>query len=204
MRLACALAVLMMCGGPAVVADAPLIAPGIWTAGASEGVTSKAAGGETARLDYGFAGAGYAFMIHPLDFAAPENFVIEIPVRGEGAGNDLQIKFTDATGDNVWWVTRPGFVPSKDGVVLRIRPRHVDFAWGPTSDKRFKGGKRMEVVVVKTAKGAASGWLEIGPVTWRAEAPEPKVETALKADIAAAVDGNAATGSLAKTVTMDL
>ena len=203
MRLACALAVLMMCCGPAV-ADTPLVGPGAWTAGASEGVTSKATGGETARLDYGFAGAGYAFMIHPLDFSAPENFVIEIPVRGEGAGNDLQIKFTDASGDNVWWATRPGFVPSKDGTVVRIRPRHIDFAWGPASDKTFKGGRRMEVVVVKTAKGAASGWLEVGPVTWRAEAPEPKTEAPLKADIAAAIDGNAATGKAAKTVTLDL
>lgn len=203
MRVAVALAVLMMCCGPAV-ADTPLAGSGAWTAGASEGVTSKATGEATARLDYGFAGAGYAFMIHPLDFTAPDNFVIEIPVRGEGAGNDLQIKFTDASGDNVWWVTRPAFVPSKDGTVLRIRPRHIDFAWGPTSDKTFKGGRRMEVVVVKTAKGAARGWLEIGPVTWRAEAPEPKTEAALKADIAAVVDGNAATGKAAKAVTLDL
>lgn len=204
MRTAVALAVLMVCCGSAVAADAPLFAPGAWTAGASEGVMSKATGTDTARLDYGFAGAGYAFMIHPLDFAAPENFVIEIPVRGEGAGNDLQIKFTDASGDNVWWMTRPGFVPSKDGTVLRIRPRHIDFAWGPTPDKTFKGGKRIEVVVVKTAKGAASGWLEVGPVTWRTETPEPKVEAALKADIAAVVDGNAATGASAKAVTIDL
>ncbi|MBP2161011.1 MULTISPECIES: discoidin domain-containing protein [Asticcacaulis] len=204
MRIAVVLAVLTLCCGSAAAADTPLIMPGTWTAGASEGVTSKATGKDMARLDYGFAGAGYAFMIHPLDFAASENFVIEIPVRGEGAGNDLQIKFTDASGDNVWWVTRPGFVPSKDGTTLRVRPRHIDFAWGPAPDKTFKGGKRMEVVVVKTAKGASTGWLEIGPVTWRAEVPEPRVEAPLKADEALAVDGNLATGKAAKAVTLDL
>jgi hypothetical protein len=203
MRVATALAGLILCCGPAL-ADTPLVGPGAWTAGASEGVTSRAAGEATARLDYGFTGAGYAFMVHSLDFSAPQNFVIEIPVRGEGAGNDLQIKFTDASGDNVWWVTRPAFVPTRDGTVLRIRPRHIDFAWGPTSDKTFRGGRRMEVVIVKTAKGTASGWLEVGPVTWRAEAPEPKTEAPLKADIAAVVDGNAATGQAAKKVTLDL
>jgi hypothetical protein len=187
-----------------VAAQTALIAPTPWTAGASEGVTSKASGGDTARLDYRFKGAGYAFMVHELDFAAPDNFVIDVPVKGEGAGNDLQIKFTDASGDNVWWVARPAFVPTPQGTVLRIRPRHIDFAWGPTKDRTFRGGKRMEVVVVKTAKGAASGWLEVGPIRWRAEAPEPKTEAPLKADVKAAVDGDARTGTGAASVTLDL
>ncbi|UDF05011.1 discoidin domain-containing protein [Asticcacaulis sp. AND118] len=187
-----------------LAAQTVLIAPTPWTAGASEGVSSKASGTQTARLDYGFKGAGYAFMVHDLDFAAPENFVIEIPVKGEGAGNDLQIKFTDASGDNVWWVTRPAFVPTPQGTVLRIRPRHVEFAWGTTQDRGFRGGKRMEVVVVKTAKGAGSGWLEVGPIRWRAEAPEPKTEAPLKADVVVAVDGKAQTGAQAAAVTLDL
>lgn len=187
-----------------VAAQNALITPTPWTAGASEGVTSKARGGETARLDYGFKGAGYAFIVHDLDFAAPENFVIDIPVKGEGAGNDLQIKFADASGDNVWWVTRPAFVPTPKGTVLRIRPRHIDFAWGPIKDRAFLGGKRIEVVVVKTAKGAASGWLEVGPIRWRAEAPEPKTSAPLKADVKAVVDGDARTGIPAASVTLDL
>ncbi|MFT3997286.1 MAG: discoidin domain-containing protein [Asticcacaulis sp.] len=209
MRVPASWAVLALAAGlltaPALAqTPAALIAPTPWTAGASEGVSSKASGTQTARLDYGFTGAGYAFMVHDLDFAAPDNFVIEIPIRGEGTGNDLQIKFADASGDNVWWVTRPAFVPTPEGTVLRIRPRHVDFAWGPTADRTFRGGKRLEVVMVKTASGAKTGWLEVGPIRWRAEAPEPKTEASLKADVASAIDGNPATGADAASVTLDL
>lgn len=182
----------------------PLVTPSAWTAGASEGVASKASGTQTARLDYGFAGAGYAFMVHDVDFRAPENYVIDIPIKGEGSGNDLQLKFTDASGDNVWWVTKPAFVATPEGTVLRVRPRHMTFAWGTTPDRTFRGARRLEVVVVKTAKGAAKGWLEVGPIRWRAEVPEPKSEAPLKADVAAAVDGDAGTGVSASAVTLDL
>jgi hypothetical protein len=192
--------------GAAHAQDRMLVDATPWTAGASEGVQSTAtatAGG--ARLSYTVPGAGYAFMTHALSFSAPANFDIDVPIDVSGDGNDLQIKFDDASGDNVWWVVRPAVKAGRQ--VLHIRPRHIQFAWGPIADKRFTGGVKLEIVMVKTAKGAASGSVTVGPIAWHEEPSPPAVEAPLKADRAAIVDANIKTvwtGKAGDTATLDL
>ncbi len=188
---ACA-AGIFICFSPALAftQDKPLLdSTSPWKAGASESVKATLSTEET-RLDYDIEGAGYAYLTHALDFKVTENFEIDVPIKGAGDGNDLQIKFDDASGDNVWWVVKPGFNPSHDWTVLKIRPRHIQFAWGPADDKAFKGGAKLEIVIVKTAKGIARGNFTIGKITWHEEPPLPAVETPLKSDRAALVDGN--------------
>ncbi|MDE2112119.1 MAG: discoidin domain-containing protein [Alphaproteobacteria bacterium] len=174
---------------PAAARDIPLLDASPWQVGASDGVKATLSAAEN-RLDYDIEGAGYACMTHALDFKAPENFEIDVPIKGAGGGNDLQIKFDDASGDNVWWAVEPAFGPGRDWTVLKIRPRHIQFAWGPTADRAFKGGTKLEIVVVKTAKGSARGSLSVGKITWHEEPPPPAVEAPLKSDRAALVDGN--------------
>ena len=192
----------------AQAADKPLLDARPWTAGGSDEVGSKVASTDaTTRFAYDFKGAGYAFIVHPVAFNAPDNFEIDIPISGTGAGNDLQIKFDDASGDTVWWHVRPNFIPTATGMVLRLRPRHIQYAWGPVKDHAFRGGAKLEFVVVKTIKGAASGHIDIGPITWKALPPEPKVEAPLSSDRRDIVDDKPDTVWMAKdgeTATLDL
>lgn len=184
--------------------DKPLLDGTPWVSGGSETVSATLSAD---RLDFQIDGAGYAYMTHALAFAAPRNFEIDIPVRGECAGDDIQIKFYDASGENVWWVVVPGLNSRRDWTVLRIRPRHIRFAWGPAADKLFHGGTKFEIVVVKTAKGVARGSIEIGPITWHEEPPPPAIEPPLKSDRAAIVDGDRNTVWLADggaSATLDL
>jgi len=205
-RLICAMMTALAAAGAAQAQDRSLVDATPWTAGASEGVKSTAAATpDGATLTYTIPGAGYAFMTHALSFAAPANFEIDVPIDVAGDGNDLQIKFDDASGDNVWWVVRPGIKAGRQ--VLHIRPRHIQFAWGPTADKRFTGGVKLEIVVVKTARGAASGSVAVGPITWHEEPAPPAVEAPLTADRGRIVDGNARTiwsGKAGETATVDL
>ncbi len=186
--------------------DRPLVDASAWTTGASEGVQSTAtASAAGATLSYTIPGAGYAFMTHALSFTAPVNFDIDVPIDVTGDGNDLQIKFDDPSGDNVWWVVRPNVQSGHQ--VLHIRPRHIQFAWGPIADKRFTGGVKLEIVMVKTAKGATHGAVTVGPVTWHEEPAPPAVEAPLKADRGQIVDGKPKTmwtGRTGDTATIDL
>lgn len=198
---------LLLLAGPAFAQQKPLLDATPWTGGGTDSVTAKATpqadGG--VRLDYAITGAGYAYLTHPIDFDAPANFVIDIPLSGDGVGNNLEIKFADSTGDSVWWTRRAGFTGHAE--VLHIRPRHISFAWGPASDKTFHGGKSLQLVVVKSDKGAASGSLIVGPITWHEEPPPPAVEAPLKADQPSIVDGNPETGwqaTAGQSTTMDL
>lgn len=168
-----------------------------WQAAGSDGVESRVSSvpgdeGQALRLDYDFgAGAGYAFAARDLPLDWPENYVLRIKVRGTGGTNDLQLKFTDASGENVWWHQRVNFRAAGEWQELRIRPRDVSFAWGPTKDKTLRQTGRMEIVVVRGRDGGA-GFIEVDRLTIEPLPPAaPLAPPTLSAPTA--MDGNADT-----------
>ena len=144
------------------------VAPGQtpWVAAGSDGVGATVARvGGALRLDYDFGKvSGYAVARRVLPIEWPANFRMTLRVRGAGGVNDLQIKFTDADGANVWWVPRPNFRPTTAWQTIEIRPRDVAFAWGPTTDKILRRTAAVEIVVVRGRDGGA-GRIEIDDLT---------------------------------------
>lgn len=143
-----------------------------WRASASDGVTARVSADAGAlRLDYDFARvSGYAVARRPLAIDWPANFALTLRVRGTANVNGLQIKFSDASGDNVWWVPYSNFRPTADWQTLRIRPRDVEFAWGPTTDKALRRTAAVEVVVVRGRDGGA-GHVEVDDLRLQPLAP---------------------------------
>ncbi len=130
--------------------------------------------GEAMRLTYDFNGrSGYAFAARDLSFEAPENYEIRFWVRGEGPINTFEVKFTDASGENVHWrqTTRYDFPDGWTEFV--IKKRQVAWAWGPNPDRTFRGAERVEFVV--TAGEGGRGFIEIDDLTLRTLPPEPSV-----------------------------
>lgn len=99
------------------------------------------------RYDFGRV-SGYLALSRelPLDFDG--NFALSMPVRGQGAVTSFELKLVDASGNNVWWHKRPNFVAPAAWTVLTTKRRHIEFAWGPTRDKRLRHTDRIELVVV--------------------------------------------------------
>lgn len=170
-----------------------------WTAAASDGVTATASQvpgvrGQALRLRYDFANvSGYAFVRRPLPITFPANWEMRLKIRGTGGVNDLQIKFTDADGTNVWWVTKPDFRPSGDWQELRIRPRDIAFAWGPTTDKTLRSTQAVEIVVVRGRDGGA-GTIELDEWTFE-PLPPPRPLPAPVASDPRAIDGDRRTAA---------
>lgn len=179
-----------------------------WKADASTDVSSTVSavagrsGGQAMRLDYDFNGkSGYAFAARPLSFTAPGNYEISFWVRGETLPNTFEIKFTDASAENVHWrqVTRYDFPDGWTQFV--IKKRQIIWAWGPNPDRTFRGAERVEFVV--TAGEGGKGFIEVDDLVLRELPPEPAVpprplatatsETEI-APAASAVDGNPGTG----------
>ena len=106
-----------------------------WKAVASDGVQASlqpAQGpkGAALRLDFDLGGtAGYAIARRALPIDFPANYEISFYVRADAPTNDLQVKLIDASGDNVWWFNRRNFEFPQDWQHIRIKKRHVDFAW---------------------------------------------------------------------------
>lgn len=179
-----------------------------WSATGSDGVAARIdrvpdAGALRLTYDFG-AVSGYAVARRTLPIAFPPDFEITLKVRGTGGVNDLQIKFVDASGTNVWWYRRANFRASTAWQTIHIRAREVEFAWGPTTDKRLKQTNTVEIVMARGRDGG-KGTLEIADLAL-APLDSPKPLPQLRASDAAAIDGNRATAWTAsggKALTLD-
>jgi hypothetical protein len=121
-----------------------------WHAGASEQVRAEARrdarGGLCLDYDFG-AVSGYAVLRRELPLELPAHYAFGLRLHGSGPANALQVKFVDASGDNVWWLNRAGFVPPRASTELTIRQRQIEFAWGPTQDRVLRRAASIELVV---------------------------------------------------------
>jgi hypothetical protein len=141
-----------------------------WRAAPADGVALELSSvpgvaGNALRMDFDFGGrGGYAAARRPIELALPENYEISFSLRGRGGSNTMEIKFADASGENVWWIRRPDFTPPQDWTRLSFKKRHVRFAWGPLSQREGGSPELTRAAylefVVAAAEGGA-GHLEI-------------------------------------------
>ncbi|HSN32350.1 MAG TPA: discoidin domain-containing protein, partial [Ideonella sp.] len=129
-----------------------------WHAGASDQVQAGAVrgtrGGLCLRYDFGSV-SGYAVLRRalPAPLELPAHYALALRLSGHGPPNALQVKLLDASGDNVWWMNRPGYVPSRAPIDLVIRQRQIEFAWGPTTDRVLHEVHAIELVVASGQGG---------------------------------------------------
>lgn len=130
-----------------------------WQAAGSEQVTAVAraasAGNDAGLcLDFDFHGvAGFATVRRALPIELPPYYAFTFRVRGAAPPNTLQFKLTDASGDSVWWWTRPDFTPSRDWTTVTIPADRIAFAWGPASDHVLRRAAALEFTVAAGTGG---------------------------------------------------
>jgi len=178
-----------------------------WTAVASDGVqasvhATEGPAGRALRLDFDLAGtAGYALARRALPVDLPPNYEIVFYVRGDAGPNQFQVKLVDASGDNVWWFNRHDFAFPRVWQPIRIKKRHIEFAWGPTKDRTLRRAAAIEFAVA-AGRAGGRGSIEVSQLVLRElpdradTGPPPTVQassSAPGADAVLAVDGSAAT-----------
>jgi len=172
-----------------------------WHAGASDqvrasAVRDQAGGGLCLRYDFGDV-SGYAVLRRALALELPEHYALKLRLHGSGPPNSLQFKLTDASGDNVWWMNRPAYVPPPTPTDLVIRQRQIEFAWGPTDDKVLKRAASIELVVASGQGGRGEicfDRLELRALPPPGPPPPLLASASSSAEAAArAVDGDTAT-----------
>ena len=148
--------------------------PSRWSATASDQVQSRistdARGAMCLHYDFGRV-SGYAVARRALPLDLPAHFAFTLRLRGQGAANAFQVKFVDASGDNVWWRHQPDFLSPAKAVDWKIRQRQIEFAWGPTSDKLLRRAEAIELVVA-SGRGGGAGQLCFERLTLQ-RLPEP-------------------------------
>ncbi|MDY6948976.1 MAG: discoidin domain-containing protein, partial [Pseudomonadota bacterium] len=177
-----------------------------WTSLASDGVSASVHGakgvdGNALVLEYNLNNtAGYAAATRKLPVTLPDDYEISFWMRGEAGRNHFEMKFVDASGENVWWFRRANFQVSGEWQQIRIKRRQVEFAWGPTSERTLKSFAGVEFVVAAGQDGGqGSLWfdrLAIKPVQRPVNVARPTVSASSQDpnNVAArALDGHAKT-----------
>lgn len=170
-----------------------------WQARASDSVDARlrhvpGPRGRALCLDYDFNGvSGYAVAKRRLPMQHAGNFRYRLQLRGEGPTNNLEFKWTDAGGDNVWWVNRPGQALPAQWTPWMLRKRHVQFAWGPSADKAFARTEWFELTI-SAGQGGGRGSACLDELAIEAlpaeDAPVPRPRaSAARGDASLAVDG---------------
>lgn len=167
-RIVAGLALLWSCvavAAPPPAAPAPKVIDdfddmGQWTLVLSDQVSGSlrnvagAGGGRAMCLDYDFHEvSGYVGVRRALNIDYPANYRFGFQLRGDSPANDLQFKLIDASGDNVWWVNRPGYAFPKAWTPVEFRKRHIDKAWGPSPEKELKRSASMEFTIYSKVGG---------------------------------------------------
>lgn len=179
---------------------------GEWKALASDGVdasvhNAKGVDGNALVLEFNLNNtAGYAAATRKLPVELPEDYEISFWMRGEAGRNHFEMKFVDASGDNVWWFRRANFQVTGDWQQIRIKKRQIEFAWGPTEDRTLKSFAGIEFVVAAGQDGGqGSLWfdrLALKPVQKPSQVARPTVTASSEegSNVAARVlDGQART-----------
>lgn len=121
----------------------------------------KGLSGNAIRFDYDFThGTGYGGIqkLFPIDL--PENYEFSFYLKAESPANNLEIKFIDSTGNNVWWVNNRNYDFPTEWKKITIKKRHISFAWGPTSDQNLKRIDRIEFTIASFVGGKGTIWLD--------------------------------------------
>ncbi len=143
--------------------------------------------GNAIRFDYDFThGTGYGGIhkLFPIDL--PDNYEFTFYLKADSPANNLEIKFIDSTGNNVWWVSNRNFDFPTEWKKITIKKRHISFAWGPTSDQNLKRIDRIEFTIASFVGGKGTIWLDnfkfepLQPETTSYPAPAITASSSLK------------------------
>lgn len=112
------------------------------------------------RIDFTFPGSGWAIARRAVELDMPDNYVFAFWLRGESGPQTLEVKWIDATGENVWWWVRRDFEFTGDWQRIAIKKRQIDFAWGPLGGGELAHAAALEIAVTASSGGTGTVWID--------------------------------------------
>jgi hypothetical protein len=140
--------------------------------------------GDGLAVDFEFTGGGYVIVRQDVAGDLDGNWEISFRVRGPAPTNHLEVKLVDPSGDNVWWSVRRDFEFGEEWRRVRVKKRHVQFAWGPRGGGEVERIGAFELAITAGSGGKGTVYLddlEYRPLPVRPAVPPDPVASATSA-----------------------
>jgi hypothetical protein len=112
------------------------------------------------RMAYTFPpGGGFVVARRAMPRSMPQDFAVQIRMRGRGSVDRLEIKLIDEGNQNVWRHVLAVPEPPSRWRRIRLDSSQFEFAWGPASDSRISRMGFLEFAVVAAQAGEGTLWL---------------------------------------------
>ena len=117
--------------------------------------------GNAVRFDYDFTnGTGYGGIQKFFDIPLPENYELTFYIKAISPDNNFEIKLLDQSGENVWWVSNRNYNFPTEWTKVKIKKRHLSFAWGPSEGKEPTRFDRIEFTIASFVGGKGTIWID--------------------------------------------
>ncbi|MCK9280561.1 MAG: hypothetical protein M0P71_08070 [Melioribacteraceae bacterium] len=133
-----------------------------WSVFGSDGVITNISlvdgiNGKAIKFDYDFTnGSGYGGIRKQFTTNLPENFQFIFNQKAVSPNNNFEFKLVDNTGDNVWWQNSINYTFPIDWQKIKIKKRHISFAWGPIADQSLNKFDKIEFTIASYSGGKGS------------------------------------------------
>jgi hypothetical protein len=137
-----------------------------WSAHPADGVeltlgSGPGVEGRSLQLDFRFVtGGGYAVARKEFSFDLPENYQFVLQLRADAPVNNLEFKLLDDSGENVWWMNRRDYEFPRQWEALKIKKRHIQFAWGPVGGGEMSHVAAIEFAITAGTGGEGTVWID--------------------------------------------
>ena len=112
-------------------------------------------------FDYNFTkGTGYGGIQKVIPIELPENYQFTFYIKAESPANNLEFKLLDSTGQNVWWLIKRNYDFPSEWTKVKIKKKHISFAWGPAEDNELKRIDRLEFTISSYVGGKGSIFID--------------------------------------------
>jgi hypothetical protein len=102
---------------------------------------------------------GYVIVRKQFEIDLPADYQFSFDIRAQAPINNLEFKLIDPL-ENVYWLKETDMKFPAEWKTIRVKKRHIGFAWGPAPGRELRRVSKIEFAISKGSGGKGRIWID--------------------------------------------